>query len=356
MALSSRRLPPSAGLIKLHFFHISPLRRQHFTQSSSVHAAWRGTTVFPFAPIQTPRGNPNTALHHQNSRLDLLRSPSLLSMVQKRTAHSSKKSSFPPKQPYSLPKQQFSPPKQQSSPSNQPLSPSNQPFSPPKQPSSPFVSYWRQYKAQIVTWTTVGLCTAVFCYQQWAKEQAKRHNNLKPMRFIAENFVLNLPNLQAGRWWTLITYSFMHFTPLHLTVNCFCLMSFGPMIASCFGTTGFIVGWWGSALVAGASSLLWETRARKSGRASTGAVGASGSLFGFTAMIACFNPTQPVSFMLIPYSFPMWGFLATAVGISLTFMANEWLPFVGHAGHLGGMAFGALYYATRLRRKRLPRF
>lgn len=309
MALSSRRLPTSAALMKLHFTHINPLRRQYFTQSSSAHAAWGLTKVFQFVPIQTARSNSNSALRHQSSRLEIIRNPSLLSMVQKRTAY-----------------------------------------------SSPRLSYWRQNKGQIVTWTTIALCGAVFGYQQWAQEQAKRHNNLKPMRFITENFVVNLSNLHAGRWWTLITCSFMHFTPIHLGFNAIALTSFGPMVVTCFGASGFVIGWLGSALCAASASLWWENHSRKSGKMVTGAVGASGSLFGFLTMIACFSPSQPVGFFLIPISFPMWSFLATTVGLSLTFIANSWLPGIGHAGHLGGITFGALYYALSLRRKRIPRF
>lgn len=314
MALSSSRLPTSARLMKLHSTHINPLRRQYFTQSSSAHAVWRSTTVIQVVPTCTPRDNADGALQRQTTRLDLLRTPFHLSAVQKRTAHSSQ----------SL--------------------------------SSSIVSGWRQYKGQIVTWTVIAICGGVFIYQQYAREQATKYKNMKPLRFLAENFVLNLSNLRAGRWWTLITYSFMHFAPLHLSFNVFGIMAFGPTVVTYFGTSAFVVGWLGSALSAGGASLWWENRSRKAGKIEAGAVGASGSLFGFLTMIACLTPYRPVSFLFIPISFPMWGTLATTVGLSLVCMAKSWLPFVGHAGHLGGIGFGALYYALLLRRKRILRF
>lgn len=217
-------------------------------------------------------------------------------------------------------------------------------------------SYWRQYQGQIVTYTTMGLCGIVFAYQNWAREQAKRHNNMKPLRFVTENLILNLSNVRAGRWWTLITHSFMHFSPLHLSFNALGILSFGPTIVTFFGPSGFVVGWVGSALAGGVASLWWENYVRKSGRNISGSVGASGSLFGFLTMLACLKPSHPVGFFLIPITFPIWGLIAGTTALSLTFMASSILPFIGHAGHLGGICFGGMYYALRLRGKRIRRF
>lgn len=309
MALCSRRLPTSAGLMKLRFPHA---RSQYFTQRSSAHAAWRITNVVQLVPFQASRGNANTALHRQTSRPDTLRSPSLLCKLQKRTAYSSQ--------------------------------------NPSQNPSSSIVSYWREYNGQILTYATMVFCGGIFAYQQWAREQAKKEKNIKPLRFIAENFVLNLSNLRAGRWWTLITYSFTHFNTLHLGCNLFGLLSFGPVVVSYFGTSGFVVCWLGSALAAAGASLLWE-KSRKSGQMVTGSVGASGSLLGFLTMIACHSPMHGVGLMFIPIEFPMWGAIAATAGFSVTALVLSWLPGLGHAGHLGGMTFGALYYFLRRRGK-----
>lgn len=262
-------------------------------------------------PDTNSRGTPNSALRLQTSRLNLFLTPSLISVVQKRTAHSS--------------------------------------------PGS-YSSRWQENKDRIVTWTAVAICCATFVYQGWARQQASRYQNMKPWRFVEENLVCNANNFQAGRWWTLITHSFMHFTPVHLGFNALGLISLAQPIVTYFGTTAFVVCWLGSALSAGVATLWWQNHISKSGKMRSGAVGASGPLFGLTAMLACLAPRLPVSLMFLPISFPIVGALAATVGFSLASMNQGWLPWMGHAGHLGGISFGLLYYALILRGKRMPRF
>lgn len=245
------------------------------------------------------------------SRLDLLLTPSLISVVQKRTAHSV--------------------------------------------PGS-YSSHWQENKGRIIAWTAVGLCGAIFVYQAWAQQQASQYQNVKPWRIVQEDLVCNADNFEAGRWWTLITHSFMHFTPTHLFFNAVGLISFAPPIVMYFGTPAFVIGWLGSALSAGVGTLWWQKHISKSGKMRSGAVGASGPLFGLTTMLACLAPRLPVSLMFLPISFPIGGVLAATAGFSLASLHQGWLPWLGHAGHLGGMGFGVLYYALILRGKRIPRF
>lgn len=40
------------------------------------------------------------------------------------------------------------------------------------------------------------------------------------------------------------------------------------------------------------------------------------------------------------------------VGVSVACIRNDWLPFIGHVGHLGGLAFGGFWYLVALRRGR----
>jgi membrane associated rhomboid family serine protease len=56
----------------------------------------------------------------------------------------------------------------------------------------------------------------------------------------------------------------------------------------------------------------------------------------------------------IPVGIPAWVLLSTAVGYSLVAMREGWQSSIGHAGHLGGTAFGLVYgvasLALRVRR------
>ena len=49
---------------------------------------------------------------------------------------------------------------------------------------------------------------------------------------MMKNFVLNEPNIMAGRLWTLITSSFSHSGGQHILVNCLGLYFVAPAAAS----------------------------------------------------------------------------------------------------------------------------
>jgi membrane associated rhomboid family serine protease len=84
------------------------------------------------------------------------------------------------------------------------------------------------------------------------------------------------------------------------------------------------------------------------------ACGASGSLFGIFAALAIRNPRMTMMIIPIPVGIPAWVLLSTAVGYSLVAMREGWQSSIGHAGHLGGTAFGLVYgvasLALRVRR------
>lgn len=79
------------------------------------------------------------------------------------------------------------------------------------------------------------------------------------------------------------------------------------------------------------------------------AIGASGAVMGVSAVATCLLPTMPISIFLIPISIPLW--LVTA-GYALFdgYYLDSQTSRTAHAGHLGGLAFGALYYAAYLRK------
>jgi len=172
----------------------------------------------------------------------------------------------------------------------------------------------------------------------------------------------------------------MHYNFMHIAFNMATLISFGPHAVRLFGPSGFAVLWVGSAAACGAAHVLWdqvqEQERRKRGKdritilgyqvvkddptvstTSTQSIGASGSILGIVTAIGCFQPQMGISMLLVPFYIPAWGAALIFANFSFYAMVTGILPWMGHAGHLGGMAFGAAYYYTWLKRRlRLPRF
>lgn len=218
------------------------------------------------------------------------------------------------------------------------------------QPASAF-SRWRSGldMSNVLTLGALGLFCAAFGFEQYARAEASQHRNWQPTKFVRDNLVLSLRNIREGRWWTLITYSFTHLATMHLFFNSIALLSSGPHIVTAFGPSVFAIAWVGSALSCAGAGLWWDSRL---GRESDH-VGASGVVFGFLTTIAFLSPRSQVQVFPIMFPLPMYGVMLGTAGLTALCLGNSWFPSIGHAGHLGGMGFGALYYLAYLKR-RLP--
>ena len=165
----------------------------------------------------------------------------------------------------------------------------------------------------------------------------------------------------------------MHFGAVHLGCNVLSLLSFGRA-AQVFGPSGFVGLWLGSALTCGAAHVLWEMvqvqelRKRKKDRItifghqlvqddptrstiSAKSIGASGSVLGIITALCCMKPNLRIGVLFLPQTIPAWVYGLVFITFSGYCMVSNSVPAIGHAGHLGGMAFGAAYYYTWLRRR-----
>ncbi len=210
------------------------------------------------------------------------------------------------------------------------------------------------------------LCILGYGYQAYALEETKKfqkevgrraskvnivqdisHDSFKHLMFIYKHFVLLLSNLPVGegRYWTVFTYSWMHFSPLHLATNMVALLSIGPHFLANFGVGAFVLTWFGSAVCGAGATLLWEEirplKVTEDGlRTRRPYAGASASILGLITVSAFTAPIR------------QWGFAASVMGCSAAALWTGWFPRVATVGnpHLGGIIFGALFYFTRLRR------
>lgn len=163
----------------------------------------------------------------------------------------------------------------------------------------------------------------------------------------------------------------MHHHPLHLLMNLVGLSSFGPMVANTLGAGMFVMIWIGAALSASVMQLAWDvlyrdyyTKSKVAGQsdASRGndrenkSIGASGSVLAYFTIAASLAPWAKVMLFPIPFGIPIRTTLIGAATATSTSMLMGWAPGIGHAGHFGGMTFGALIAALHLYFRRFSRW
>ncbi|KAI6382004.1 hypothetical protein MCOR25_000884 [Pyricularia grisea] len=214
-----------------------------------------------------------------------------------------------------------------------------------------------RFTYRLILWGVfVGPCLVVFYWWASAKVKASKGDDSQ-LKWMLENFTLSRKNLNEGRWWTLITSAFSHKDPIHLLFNMLTLR-FGVDAAlhAGLGPSRVLLLATGAALSSSYAGL-WDGETRKHSIDRPG-LGASGIVEGFLAAMALTRPWMQVSLMLIPIPVPLpvvWG-LFTAWDFYNLSMARQHGDspsasgsVVGYAAHLGGSAFGALYWLVRLR-------
>ena len=226
--------------------------------------------------------------------------------------------------------------------------------------------------------SVVVICTTTFATNWYAEDLAQRKQDYKLRDFIHQNFVSSLDNVKAGRWWVMVTSSVMHERGLHLGFNMMALLEMGPTAVSLFGAPQFLGLWIFSAVSCSAVSLYWAHYKQKIRRSIVGrrldeqsmpqwtryinvdnttmadyyggAVGASGSLFGLSTALMGVSPKESVGLRFVPFvQLPWWVMNTIFAGGSLYCMITGAIPYISHAGHLGGMAGGVVYYLGILR-------
>lgn len=162
---------------------------------------------------------------------------------------------------------------------------------------------------------------------------------------MVKNFILNWPNVQAGRLWVLITSCFSHEKPTHIFVNALCLWFFGPAVAGVLGTSGFLAFYLGAGVFSALTSLAWQ---KYSMRRTLGSEGASGAIYGCTALYAALFPR---STFLLFFVLPMPAWMLVGGGFAWDLINTIYNPSsrIDGAGHMGGVIFGV---ATALLLKR----
>jgi membrane associated rhomboid family serine protease len=129
-----------------------------------------------------------------------------------------------------------------------------------------------------------------------------------------------------GEFWRVVTYSFLHFSWLHLLLNVGLLLWIGRIVEEQIGTGQSALIYFVSVLCSAAVILLAHNWHPKEGAT----VGASGGVFGLLGAALIITYRQNAEPRLKMW---LWIVLAAGCGVSL-------LPNISMAGHIGGILGG----------------
>lgn len=154
------------------------------------------------------------------------------------------------------------------------------------------------------------------------------------------------------RWYTLLTYAFLHGSWWHLAGNMLFLWVFGPNIEDRFGRLGFTAFYLLGGAVAGGLQILLEPHSI--------VVGASGAIAACTGAYLIMFPRAVVRafsllFVLGMVQLPAWFFIGLSIVWDLVAQSSGARTGVAHLAHLGGYGFGAAVAFALLGLKVLPR-
>lgn len=220
---------------------------------------------------------------------------------------------------------------------------------------------------KLILYGAIGVNCAIFLYAQHATQQARQGfpENLKN---FYRNFTINYNDVvQEGKWWTVITSTFSHIQPFHLLGNMLSAYYMGGLVAQTPGVRPlhFVIlilgsGISGSLLYLGMRHQKLQEHSQKNTRGGAmprdmkRGLGFSGALMGVGAVAAFMYPrTTFAIYGIIPV--PLWALMmgyAVFDGAFLTDTTSR----VAHAGHLGGLAFGVMYYFAKFRGIHIPRY
>lgn len=161
--------------------------------------------------------------------------------------------------------------------------------------------------------------------------------HFSPPSLFPPFLALSHDGLLGGAWWQLITYAFLHGSPLHLLANMVGLWFTGPLLEELLGGICYLGLYVGGALVGGALQAL----------VSEGSVliGASGAVCALIVGFATLIPRLEIT-ALIFFVIPVKMKAATLGWIVIVGSLLFWLlgieRDIGHLAHLGGGIAGFL--------------
>ena len=156
-----------------------------------------------------------------------------------------------------------------------------------------------------------------------------------------------IPGFVNSGWvWQLVTYMFVHGSPMHLFLNMFALIMFGRSIERALGTREFLLFYFFCGIMGGLVHYLYY--ALQGAIIGIPVMGASGAIYALLFLSAVLFPSaQVLLFFFIPMKMPYLVLLYIAIEVfsQVYGIANG----VAHFLHLSCIAFAWLYVVVRFR-------
>ncbi len=150
--------------------------------------------------------------------------------------------------------------------------------------------------------------------------------------------------LQAGAWWQVLTYMFVHASWGHIFFNMLALFLFGIQLEQRMGSTEFLLYYFFCGIGAGVATVFINAA---TGQGMIPVVGASGAIFALLLAFAAYFPDSRIFiFGILPIRAPVA--VAAYAGIEIFSQFTNFQSGVAHLTHLAGLAFGYLYLVARL--------
>ncbi|SNX85522.1 related to PCP1 - mitochondrial serine protease [Melanopsichium pennsylvanicum] len=209
---------------------------------------------------------------------------------------------------------------------------------------------------RFVLYTIFALNFVVFSAWVYASETLKKFSDPRPFIFLSKNFLSGWPNVDQGRWWTMLTSCVSHEKLDHFALNMISLAFMAPPVLALTGPTTFVLLYFGSGVFSSIVSMIGKklvpAEAKQGARNGGFSHGASGSVYAIMSTFACVHPTATfLVFFVIPA--PAWACVTSIFAWDLWHAANMPGGKTDSAGHLGGILAGILFWRFGLRGVRI---
>jgi rhomboid family protein len=190
--------------------------------------------------------------------------------------------------------------------------------------------------------------------QEISDEQLPNIRHRPKVSLVEEWFQLETTKVLHGQVWRLLTHAFCHdrHAIWHLLFNMLFFWWFGPTLESMYGSREFLLFYLTAAVVAGLAYVGLDLITGES----VPAIGASGAVMAVTMLYAIYYPRQIIYVMLIiPVEIRWLVVLYVIFDLHPVLLALAGEPLdtgVAHAAHLGGLAFGFIYWKSNIRLER----
>jgi len=143
--------------------------------------------------------------------------------------------------------------------------------------------------------------------------------------------------------WTIVTYMFLHGGVFHILFNMLALYFFGTQMEGVLGRRRFLVLYFGGGVVGGLAYVALQVfTSNFFAQPCVPAIGASAAVMAVLVLCAIYFPNQLVFFFFVPI--PMKWLVTLLVAVDLLYSITAYKDGVAHIAHLGGAAFGYLFW------------